>query len=63
MESGNVYFLVVIYCGLFNIVVFIGGVSLKFVKKIWDDIVNKYDEIYELYLDFLYEVRLKLKDL
>lgn len=32
-------------------------------KKIRDDIANKYDETYESYLDFLYEVRLKLKDL
>lgn len=32
-------------------------------QKIRDDIANKYDETYESYLDFLYEVRLKLKDL
>lgn len=32
-------------------------------KKIRDDIANKYDEKYESYLDFLYEVRLKVKEL
>ena len=32
-------------------------------QKIRDEIANKYDETYESYLDFLYEVRVKLKDL
>lgn len=32
-------------------------------KKIRDDIANKYDEAYGSYLDFLYEVRIKVKEL
>ena len=32
-------------------------------QKIRDDIANKYDETYESYLDFLYEVRIKVKEL
>lgn len=39
------------------------GASPKLAKKIRDEIANKYDEAYESYLDFLYEVRVKLKDL
>ncbi|MGI8357741.1 NAD(P)-binding protein [Bacillus cereus] len=62
-ESGNVHFPAAIHRGLLNIAVSTGGASLKLAKKIRDDIANKYDETYESYLDFLYEVRLKLKDL
>lgn len=62
-ESGNVHFPAAIHRGLLNIAVSTGGASPKLAKKIRDDIANKYDEIYESYLDFLYEVRLKLKDL
>ncbi|UIJ67793.1 NAD(P)-binding protein [Bacillus cereus] len=62
-ESGNVHFPAAIHRGLLNIAVSTGGASPKLAKKIRDDIANKYDETYESYLDFLYEVRLKLKDL
>ncbi|ANP80580.1 NAD(P)-binding protein [Bacillus cereus] len=62
-ESGNVHFPAAIHRGLLNIAVSTGGASPKFAKKIRDEIANKYDETYESYLDFLYEVRVKLKDL
>lgn len=62
-ESGNVHFPAAIHRGLLNIAVSTGGASPRLAKKIRDDIANKYDETYESYLDFLYEVRLKLKDL
>ncbi|MDT3493363.1 NAD(P)-binding protein [Bacillus toyonensis] len=62
-ESGNVHFPAAIHRGLLNIAVSTGGASPKLAKKIRDDIANKYDETYELYLEFLYEVRVKLKDL
>ncbi|HEB2441512.1 TPA: NAD(P)-binding protein [Bacillus thuringiensis] len=62
-ESGNVHFPAAIHRGLLNITVSTGGASPKLAKKIRDEIANKYDETYESYLDFLYEVRLKLKDL
>ncbi|EOO38493.1 NAD(P)-binding protein [Bacillus cereus] len=62
-ESGNVHFPAAIHRGLLNIAVSTGGASPKLAKKIRDEIANKYDEIYESYLDFLYEVRVKLKDL
>ncbi|ANC18541.1 NAD(P)-binding protein [Bacillus thuringiensis] len=62
-EIGNVHFPAAIHRGLLNIAVSTGGASPKLAKKIRDDIANKYDETYESYLDFLYEVRLKLKDL
>ncbi|WP_433771554.1 NAD(P)-binding protein [Bacillus wiedmannii] len=62
-ESGNVHFPAAIHRGLLNIAVSTGGASPKLAKKIRDDIANKYDETYERYLDFLYEVRVKLKDL
>ncbi|MFF2882153.1 NAD(P)-binding protein [Bacillus toyonensis] len=62
-ESGNVHFPAAIHRGLLNIAVSTGGASPKLAKKIRDDIANKYDDTYEIYLDFLYEVRVKLKDL
>ncbi|AUB62754.1 precorrin-2 dehydrogenase [Bacillus thuringiensis] len=62
-ESGNVHFPAAIHRGLLNIAVSTGGASPKLAKKIRDEIANKYDETYEWYLDFLYEVRVKLKDL
>lgn len=62
-ESGNVHFAAAIHRGLLNIAVSTGGASPKLAKKIRDEIANKYDETYESYLDFLYEVRVKLKDL
>ncbi|MDZ3953608.1 NAD(P)-binding protein [Bacillus thuringiensis] len=62
-ESGNVHFPAAIHRGLLNIAVSTGGASPKLAKKIRDEITNKYDETYESYLDFLYEVRVKLKDL
>lgn len=62
-ESGNVHFPAAIHRGLLNIAVSTGGASPKLAKKIRDDIANKYDETYESYLVFLYEVRVKLKDL
>ncbi|GAB6442502.1 NAD(P)-binding protein [Bacillus cereus] len=62
-ESGNVHFPAAIHRGLLNIAVSTGGASPKLAKKIRDEIANKYDETYESYLVFLYEVRVKLKDL
>ena len=62
-ESGNVHFPAAIHRGLLNIAVSTGGASPKLAKKIRDEIANKYDETYKSYLDFLYEVRVKLKDL
>ena len=62
-ESGNVHFPAAIHRGLLNIAVSTGGASPKLAKKIRDEVANKYDETYESYLDFLYEVRVKLKDL
>ena len=62
-ESGNVHFPAAIHRGLLNVAVSLGGASPKLAKKIRDDIANKYDEKYESYLDFLYEVRLKVKEL
>ncbi|EJS10012.1 NAD(P)-binding protein [Bacillus mycoides] len=62
-DSGNVHFPAAIHRGLLNVAVSTGGASPKLAKKIRDDIANKYDEKYESYLDFLYEVRLKVKEL
>ncbi|GCF75515.1 precorrin-2 dehydrogenase [Bacillus cereus] len=62
-ESGNVHFPAAIHRGLLNVAVSTGGASPKLAKKIRDDIANKYDENYESYLDFLYEVRIKVKEL
>ncbi|HHT7236651.1 MULTISPECIES: NAD(P)-binding protein [Bacillus] len=62
-ESGNVHFPAAIHRGLLNVAVSTGGASPKLAKKIRDDIANKYDETYESYLDFLYEVRIKVKGL
>ena len=62
-ESGNVHFPAAIHRGLLNIAVSTGGASPKLAKKVRDDIANKYDETYEIYLEFLYEVRIKLKEL
>ncbi|TPV46338.1 NAD(P)-binding protein [Bacillus dicomae] len=62
-ESGNVHFPAAIHRGLLNVAVSTGGASPKLAKKIRDDIANKYDEAYEVYLDFLYEVRIKVKEL
>ncbi|MDR4985506.1 precorrin-2 dehydrogenase [Bacillus cereus] len=62
-ESGNVHFPAAIHRGLLNVAVSTGGASPKLAKKIRDDIANKYDETYETYLDFLYEVRMKVKEL
>ncbi|MDA1680681.1 MULTISPECIES: NAD(P)-binding protein [unclassified Bacillus cereus group] len=62
-ESGNVHFPAAIHRGLLNVAVSTGGASPKLAKKIRDDIANKYDEAYESYLDFLYEVRIKVKEL
>ncbi|MEY8349714.1 NAD(P)-binding protein [Bacillus cereus] len=62
-ESGNVHFPAAIHRGKLNIAVSTEGASPKLAKKIRDDIAAKYDEVYENYLDFLYEVRMKLKKL
>ncbi|PFL14628.1 precorrin-2 dehydrogenase [Bacillus cereus] len=62
-ESGNVHFPAAIHRGLLNVAVSTGGASPKLAKKIRDDIANKYDEAYESYLDFLSEVRIKVKEL
>lgn len=42
---------------------FLPGSEPETCQKIRDDIANKYDEAYESYLDFLYEVRIKVKEL
>lgn len=62
-ESGNVHFPAAIHRGRLNVAVSTGGASPKLAKKIRDDIAAKYDEVYEDYLDFLYEVRMKVKKL
>ncbi|MEI5945217.1 NAD(P)-binding protein [Bacillus albus] len=62
-ESGNVHFPAAIHRGLLNVAVSTGGASPKLAKKIRDDIANKYDEAYGSYLDFLYKVRIKVKEL
>ncbi len=62
-ESGNVHFPAAIHRGLLNVAVSTGGASPKLAKKIRDDIANKYDEAYGSYLDFLYEVRIKVREL
>ena len=59
----NVHFPAAFHRGLLNTAVSTGGASPKLAKKIRDDIANKYDEAYESYLDFLYEVRIKVKEL
>ncbi|MBK5504478.1 NAD(P)-binding protein [Bacillus sp. TH12] len=63
LESGNVHFPAAFHRGLLNVAVSTGGASPKLAKKIRDDIANKYDETYEAYLNFLYEVRIKVKEL
>ncbi|PEB42448.1 NAD(P)-binding protein [Bacillus pseudomycoides] len=62
-ESGNVHFPANMHRGKLNVAVSTGGASPKLAKKIRDDIAMKYDETYEDYLDFLYEVRMKVKQL
>lgn len=62
-ESGNVHFPATIHRGKLSVAVSTGGASPKLAKKIRDDIAAKYDEVYEDYLDFLYEVRMKVKKL
>ncbi|MED0985749.1 NAD(P)-binding protein [Bacillus paramycoides] len=62
-ESGNVHFPAAFHRGLLNVAVSTGGASPKLAKKIRDEIANKYDETYETYLDFLYEVRIRVKEL
>ncbi|MGG2015976.1 NAD(P)-binding protein [Bacillus sp. S10(2024)] len=62
-ESGNVHFPAAIHRGKLNIAVSTGGASPKLAKKIRDKIAGKYDDSYKEYLDFLYEVRMKVKQL
>ncbi|SFI96993.1 MULTISPECIES: NAD(P)-binding protein [unclassified Bacillus (in: firmicutes)] len=62
-ECGNVHFPAAIHRGKLNIAVSTGGVSPKLAKKIRDKIAGKYDDRYKEYLDFLYEVRMKVKQL
>ncbi|MBJ8027640.1 NAD(P)-binding protein [Bacillus cereus group sp. N21] len=62
-ESGNVHFPATMHRGKLNVAVSTEGASPKLAKKIRDDIAMKYDETYEDYLDFLYEVRMKVKQL
>lgn len=62
-ESGNVHFPAAIHRGKLNIAVSTGGASPKLAKKIRNQIAQQYDEDYEQYLQFLYEVRLKVKEL
>ncbi|ENQ3077676.1 NAD(P)-binding protein [Bacillus cereus] len=62
-ESGNVHFPAAFHRGKLNIAVSTGGASPKLAKKIRDKIAGKYDDRYKEYLDFLYEVRIKVKQL
>lgn len=62
-ECGNVHFPAAIHRGKLNIAVSTGGASPKLAKKIRDKIAGKYDDRYKEYLDFLYEVRMKVKQL
>ena len=62
-ECGNVHFPAAIHRGKLNIAVSTGGASPKLAKKIRDKIAGKYDDSYKEYLDFLYEVRMKVKQL
>ncbi|WP_440603215.1 NAD(P)-binding protein [Bacillus sp. GB_SG_008] len=62
-ESGNVHFPAAIHRGKLNIAVSTGGASPKLAKKIRDEIAGKYDDSYEEYVNFLYEVRMKVKQL
>ncbi|WP_369900439.1 NAD(P)-binding protein [Bacillus manliponensis] len=62
-EGGNVHFPAAIHRGKLNIAVSTGGASPKLAKKIRDQIAQQYNEHYEEYLQFLYEVRLKVKGL
>lgn len=62
-ECGNVHFPAAIHRGKLNIAVSTGGASPKLAKKIRDKIAGKYDDRYKEYLDFLYEVRIKVKQL
>lgn len=62
-ESGNVHFPAAIHRGKLNIAVSTGGASPKLAKKIRDEMAARYDDLYEGYLDFLYEVRMKVKQL
>ncbi|MCP1123089.1 NAD(P)-binding protein [Bacillus sp. 3103sda1] len=62
-ESGNVHFPAAIHRGKLNIAVSTGGASPKLAKKVRDEIAGKYDDSYEEYVNFLYEVRMKVKQL
>ncbi|PEA55921.1 precorrin-2 dehydrogenase [Bacillus pseudomycoides] len=62
-ENGNIHFPASIHRGKLNIAVSTGGASPKLAKKIRDKIAGKYDDRYKEYLDFLYEVRMKVKQL
>ncbi|MEI4800695.1 NAD(P)-binding protein [Bacillus sp. FJAT-51639] len=62
-ECGNVHFPAAIHRGKLNIAVSTEGASPKLAKKIRDKIAGKYDDRYKEYLDFLYEVRMKVKQL
>ncbi|CAG9611680.1 Precorrin-2 dehydrogenase [Bacillus rhizoplanae] len=62
-ESGNVHFPAAIHRGKLNIAVSTGGASPKLAKKIRDEIAGKYDDSYEEYVNFLYDVRMKVKQL
>ncbi|MFI8705631.1 NAD(P)-binding protein [Bacillus sp. NPDC077411] len=62
-ECGNVHFPAAIHRGKLNIAVSTEGASPKLAKKIRDKIAGKYDDRYKEYLDFLYEVRIKVKQL
>lgn len=62
-ENGNVHFPAAIHRGKLNIAVSTGGASPKLAKKIRDEIAGKYDDSYEEYVNFLYDVRMKVKQL
>ncbi|MGG2066458.1 NAD(P)-binding protein [Bacillus sp. S14(2024)] len=62
-ESGNVHFPAAIHRGKLNIAVSTSGASPKLAKKIRDEIAGKYDDSYEEYVNFLYDVRMKVKRL
>lgn len=56
-QSGNCTIPASFYRGKMVIGVSTGGASPTLAKKIRDELAEQYDERYELYLDFLYEIR------
>jgi precorrin-2 dehydrogenase / sirohydrochlorin ferrochelatase len=60
-ERGNFHIPATYTCGRLQISVATGGASPLLAKKIRDELKEQYDDSYEDYLEFLYEVRMKIK--